>query len=130
MRQTAGRKQLAVCVTALAVFTAMYWAWPIWRALFPLDFDLDEAREAFNAAAVLNGRALYPDPQGLIANNYPPLSFYLVSALSTGAFDAIYAGRALSFVGIIATTLAIAICIRVLGGTRLAAVVAGLWFLA
>jgi hypothetical protein len=130
MRQTAGRQQLAVCVTALAVFTAIYCAWPIWRALFPLEIDLDEAREAFNAAAVLNGRALYPDPQGLIANNYPPLSLYLVSALSTGAFDAIYAGRALSLVGVIATTLAIAICIRVLGGTRLAAVVAGLWFLA
>src|SRR5258708_6785452 len=71
-----------------AVLTAMYAAWPLWRAVFPLEIDVDDIWNAFNADAAFGPRALYPHADALIANNYPPLSFYLIGFLSGPAFDA------------------------------------------
>jgi hypothetical protein len=121
---------LAASIILLGVLAAVYLLWPIWRALFPLEIDVDEAWNAYNADAVLSGRALYPDPSSLIANNYPPLSFYLVAALSQTGLDAVYVGRFLSLISVVTIALAVASCIRQLGGTRLAATVGSFWLLA
>jgi hypothetical protein len=118
----------AVGLGALAV---IYSVWPIWRALFMLELSPNEAWNAYHADHVLQGRPLYPAADDLITNNYPPLSFYLVAVLSRiSSVDPAYIGRALSLLGIAVTGLAIAACVRRLGGSRLAAGVAGLWFVA
>jgi len=117
-------------VAAMAMLAALYAAWPIWRALFPLEIDIDEPWNAYWADAVREGRPLYPHPGALIVNNYPPLSFYIIAALSAISFDAVYVGRALSLAAVAITGVAVAACIRQLGGARLAAAFGGFWFCA
>jgi hypothetical protein len=96
---------------------------------FPLEISRNEPWNAWHAEALLKGLPLYPDPQGLVANNYPPLSFYLISELSRGSVDAIYAGRLLSVIAIVVVCVAVAKCIRILGGSRLSALIGALWLL-
>ena len=125
-----GRLELALSIALLWILAIVYCAWPIWRMTFPLEIDGNEPWNAWHAHAAFKGLALYPDPQGLVANNYPPLSFYLVGALSSGSFDAIYVGRALSVIAIMVTCIAVTACIRLLGGTRISSIVGAVWLLA
>ena len=48
--------------------------------LIPARFSLDpnEGWNALQSVRALGGGPLYPAPNGLTGNNYPPLSFYLV----------------------------------------------------
>lgn len=122
--------RLIAAVILLAVLAAVYSAWPIWRALFLLEIDTDEPWNAYHADDVAHGRVLYPDPRALVANNYPPLSFYLIAALSRLGFDAVYVGRTLSLLAVAIGSLCVGLCVRELRGSRLSAVVASFWFLA
>ena len=117
-------------VAALAVLTAVYAAWPLWRALFPLEISVDEPWNAYHAERFLSGLPLYPDPDGLTANNYPPLSFMAVAALASLGMDTADAGRLLSLLAVGASGILIATCVRLFSGGRLGAAVAGLWFIA
>ncbi len=123
-------RRTAWSMALLAVLAAVYFAWPVWRALFPLEIDVDEPWNAYNAGRLLAGLPLYPDAQSLIANNYPPLSFVVVAGLSWLGLDPNDAGRLLSLVAVIVTALSIGGCVRLLGGGWSAAALAGLWFLA
>jgi hypothetical protein len=129
-----GRRTLSPALDAalvvLGLLTAIYLAWPIWRAVLPLAIDPNETWNAYHADDVLAGRNLYPDPAGLVINNYPPLSFYLISAISRFTFDPFYVGRMLSLVAILATAGAIFSIVRRLGGSRMAALLGALWFCA
>jgi hypothetical protein len=123
--------RVIAALASLGALAVIYSVWPIWRALFMLELSPNEAWNAYHADHVLAGRPLYPQPDSLITNNYPPLSFYFIAALSRlSSMDPAYVGRALSLLGIGITGLAIADCVRQLGGSRLAAGVAGLWFVA
>ena len=44
--------------------------------------DPNEGWNAYHALAATAGATLYPQPPDLMANNYPPLSFYLIGALT------------------------------------------------
>jgi hypothetical protein len=123
-------RPLLAALALLAAFGALYLAWPVWRAFFPLDIDRGEAWNAFHADSVVAGRPLYPAPSSLVTNNYPPLSFYLVAAIASATVDAVYVGRMLSIAATIASALAAAALLRQLGASRAAAALAGLWFLA
>jgi hypothetical protein len=123
------RPLLAVLIV-LAILGAVYLAWPVWRAFFPLEIDVNEPWNAFHADQLAAGRALYPAPDSLVTNNYPPLSFYLVAAVAALGFDALYVGRMLSILAILAIALAVMALVRQLAASRSAAALAGLWFLA
>ncbi len=114
----------------LGILAGVYCAWPIWRAGFPLEIDVNEAWNAYHADAASGSRPLYPDADALITNNYPPLSFYWVALVSKLGLDALYVGRALSILAVAAISASAAVCIRGLGASRISAVVGGLWFLA
>jgi len=121
---------LIAAFAVLAVLCAVYFAWPVWRAYFPLEIDTNEPWNAYHADAVASGQVLYPAATSLVGNNYPPLSFYLVAALAAGTFDALYVGRMLSIAATLAISLAVMVLVRQLAASRAAAVLAGLWFLA
>ena len=114
----------------LAILCAVYLAWPVWRASFPLEIDVDEPWNAYHADAVTAGQTLYPAPNSMVTNNYPPLSFYLIGAVASVGFDALYVGRMLSILATLAIAAAIMALVRQLGASRSAAGLAGLWFLA
>jgi hypothetical protein len=117
-----------LAVAALAVLAALFLVWPLWRAQLPLEIWGNEGWNAYNTDAAF-GR-LYPPPDGLTANNYPPLSFYLIGALARVFGDALYVGRVLSLLATLGLGVFAAAVARQLGAGRAAAALAGLWFVA
>lgn len=69
--------------------------------------DYNEGWNAFQAAAAMGKGALYPPASGFTANNYPPLSFYVVSFFSGLSGDLIVSGRIASLVSMIAVAMAV-----------------------
>ncbi len=121
-------RRSAAAVLALAMLCAFYSIWPLWRAFFPMEIDFNEPWNAFQADAALGVGPLYPEPTALTSNNYPPLSYYLIGLLSRMGFDAIYVGRALSILAIVAIAVCIGACIRRFNGSWPAAALGGVWF--
>jgi hypothetical protein len=117
-------------IWALAALAALFLVWPVWRAFLPLEIWGNEGWNAYHADAVLRGGTLYPPPDGLVANNYPPLSFYVVGALARLFGDPLYVGRALSILATFGIGVAAATVVRQFGGSRAASALAGLWFVA
>ena len=72
----------AALIWALALLAALFLVWPVWRAFLPLEIWGNEGWNAYHADTAMRGGSLYPPPDGLVANNYPPLSFYIVGALA------------------------------------------------
>src|SRR5438105_10224593 len=118
---------LTILLSTLAILTVVYLAWPLWLAFLPLEVDSNEAWAAHFADAFLSVRALYPDPDDLIGNNYPPLSYYLVSAISAiFGLDALFIGRLLALLATVSTGLAVRAVILQLGGTQIGGAVGAL----
>ena len=92
--------------------------------------DPNEGWNAYHALAATAGAALYPHPPDLMANNYPPLSFYLIGALTRLTGDAIVAGRLVSLAAFIAATVGLMALLRQLGADVLASLFSGLVFAA
>jgi hypothetical protein len=115
-----------IAKTRAAVWTffflaAVFLAWPVWRLGFEFEINRNEPWNAWFADAVLNGAPLYPGADELIANNYPPLSFYLVALASKLTHDTIIAGRLISLASTFVLALSAGLCVRALGGSRIAA---------
>ena len=55
--------------------------------------DPNEGWNGTHALAVMTGHGLYPPPQALMVNNYPPLSFYLIGGIARHGGDVIVTGR-------------------------------------
>lgn len=121
------RTFLLILLTLLAIF---YFAWPVWRAQWPMEIDRNEAWNAFQVDRLRAGLALYPDSESLIANNYPPLSFILIAWLSKLGTDPIFVGRALSLVATLAVALGIGTIVRLLSCGWAAALLGSAWYLA
>ena len=74
--------------------------------------DPNEGWNAAHALSLLAKDALYPPPGSLMVNNYPPLSFYAVAALTRTTGDAIVAGRLLSLLSFLSVCACIALICR------------------
>jgi hypothetical protein len=73
--------------------------------------DPNEGWNAAHALAVLAGHGLYPPPQSLMVNNYPPLSFYLIAGIARHGGDAIIMGRWLALLAFLASGACIALAL-------------------
>jgi len=71
---------------------------------------------------------LYPSADQLITNNYPPLSFYIVGLVGRVVGDPVLAGRLVSLVAVVAIATAIALSVRRLGGSGVAARISAAFF--
>lgn len=100
---------LGLLVT-IALLAGRIWWLPVKASLDP-----NEGWNAFHALEAMRGIGLYPSPDALTGNNYPPLSFYLVGALGELLGDQIVAGRIVSLVAIAGIACLIPACIRRLG---------------
>jgi hypothetical protein len=130
-RLTAQHARLTlILIWSIAVLAALFLVWPVWRAFLPLEVWGNEGWNAYHADAAMRGTGLYPPPDGLVANNYPPLSYFLIGWLGRLFGDPLYVGRALSLLATLAIGVAAGASIRRLGGTRAAALLGGFWFVA
>ena len=117
-------------IWSLAVLAALFLVWPVWRAFLPLEVWGNEGWNAYHADSAMRGSGLYPPADGLVANNYPPLSYYLLGWLGRLFGDPLYVGRALSILGTLGIGVSAAVIVRQLGGSRAAQLIAGFWFVA
>jgi hypothetical protein len=90
--------------------------------------DPNEGWNAYHALAAMTGAPLYP--RGLMVNNYPPLSFYIVGLLGRGLGDNIVAGRLVSLLSLLAIGMGLTSVLRQIGGRVLDGIFAGLLFTA
>lgn len=120
----------AIYLTAFAVVAIYFLIWPAWRAQFPLEIWPTESWSAYFDVAAAYGRTIYPPQDQLVANNYPPLSFYVMGALARIFGDPIAIGRVLSFVALVALAVEIALAVVALGGAAAWGAIGGLWFVA
>lgn len=120
-----------VYVVCLGLAAGYFLAWPIWRAQFFVEIWFTESWNAYWQDAAAEWRPIYPAPDSLIGNNYPPLSFYVVGILGQLLHvDNLYVGRWLSLASLGVLAIEVAAIVRLLTGGRLGAVVAALWYVA
>jgi hypothetical protein len=100
------------------------------RLPLAIPFDYNEGWNAYQALRAIGGQTLYPPPGDLTANNYPPLSFYLVGWAGTILGDHIVIGRAIALISLLVVACNIGLLVRTLCGTSRAAVFGALLFLA
>ena len=91
--------------------------------------NYNEGWNAYWAQAVLDGKPLYPAWDEPRVNNYPPLSFYVVAALSLATRDVIVSGRLISLAGILVTAFNVGAISAALTRSKSSALVAALFFL-
>jgi hypothetical protein len=121
-----GEAALAILLLAvLPLFVRNLLAIPV---LAPL--DPNEGWNAAHTLALMAGQALYPPPQSLMVNNYPPLSFYLMAALTRHGHDVIVMGRWLSMLAFVATGACIGLALRSMRCHWTAAAFGALFFMA
>jgi hypothetical protein len=101
---------------------ALLCAAALWRVLavmgLHVPLDPNEGWNAYHAASAMGAGALYPGPQSFMVNNYPPLSFYLVGALSQLLGDNVVAGRIVSLLAFDAVGLGLYAVGRRMGCSR------------
>lgn len=120
-----------ILIWSIAFLAALFLVWPVWRAFFPMEIWGNEGWNAYHADAAMRGAAqLYPPSDGLIANNYPPLSYYVMGWLGLLFGDPLYVGRAVSILSTLAIGVAAAAVVRQFAGSIVGAMLAGFWFVA
>jgi hypothetical protein len=120
----------SVYVTILAVLTAYFLIWPIWRAQFLVEIWFTEAWNAYYQNAAAAGARLYPTADQLLVNNYPPLSFYAIGYLGKLFGSSLFAGRALSIAAVLGVGVEVYLAVRMLAGSAVGGLVGALWYVA
>jgi hypothetical protein len=125
-------KYRALAYLTLLSLTATYFlAWPVWRAQFLIEIWPTEGWNSYFQDAAAGGLPLYPAADGLVGNNYPPLSFYAIGLLGNAlGIDHLFVGRAVSVVTLLAVAIEIFLSVRVLVGGRAGGAIGALWYLA
>ncbi|MET4297036.1 hypothetical protein ABIB06_007822 [Bradyrhizobium sp. LB8.2] len=120
-----------IYVALFALAAAYFVAWPIWRAQFLIEIWPTESWNAYWQDAAAAWLPLYPAPESLAANNYPPLSFYAIGMVGKLlGVDNLFVGRALSLISLIALSVEVFISVRILTVGKVGAAVAALWYVA
>jgi hypothetical protein len=114
----------------LYVIATWSFVWPVYRAFLNVEIENNEGWNAYFADAAMGRMPLYPSADQLITNNYPPLSFYIVGLVGRLVGDPVLAGRLLSLVAVVAIATAIALSVRRLGGSGMAARISAAFFVA
>jgi hypothetical protein len=123
-------RYLSVIEWVFYVIAMWSFAWPVYRAFLNIEIENNEGWNAYFADAAMGRMPLYPSSGQLITNNYPPLSFYIVGLAGRFIGDPVLAGRLLSLVAVVAIAMAIALCVRRLGGSGVAARISAAFFVA
>jgi hypothetical protein len=117
-------------VAALGFVDAVLLAFPIRQLPLRVVGMFNEGWNAFAAERALGPGPLYPEASSLLANNYPPLSFFLVGGVGRLVGDQVVAGRAVALVSLAVVAWAVQALVRRATGSRLLGAVGALLLLA
>jgi hypothetical protein len=121
-------KPLHVWLCAIfALLTALV---PVVRACYRVELNYNEGWNVYNAAFVVQHRTLYPVRYDWVLTDYPMLSFEVVAALHRVTHEYLFTSRALSLLGLLASSVLVGAIVRRLGGSRQSALLAGCFCLA
>ncbi|CAA7620430.1 hypothetical protein [Magnetospirillum sp. SS-4] len=119
MIRDADDRSYRVAVLCLFILAVALMAYPALRIAWIAEIDNTEGWNAYHQARAIAGQSLYKAGSPYFFNNYPPLSFYMVGALSVPLGDVILAGRLASLAAVIALCLGVAGIVRSAGASRL-----------
>ena len=111
------------------VLAALVLWWPLNALFVHIPLSYNEGWNAFHALRLRTGGPLYPPVSPSVFINYPPLSFYIVSALGGVIGDDIIAGRLVALAALLITALNVGLAARRLGAPTEIAIAAVLAFL-
>ena len=118
-------RQLAVVAGMFLLFlmSSRVWWLPVHAPL-----NVNEGWNATPAVRAVGEGTLYPSAAALTANNYPPLSFYVVGFFGRVVGDNVVAGRILALFAQFSTGVAVCLIVgRLVNGTR-SVVISGMLF--
>ena len=101
-----------------------------YRSTLFIPINYNEGWNAYHAAAAAAGGRLYYPAAALVTNNYPPLSFLIVGALTNIISDAVFAGRLVVWIGFLGVAVLINAILRRLGNDPVASAFGAMLFLA
>lgn len=124
-----GRLEWTLLAIVLVEFIELV-AIPLCAIPMHVSRNYNEGWNAYFAEAAMNGGALYPSPDSMMTNNYPPLGFYIVGAVGRIIGDNIVAGRLVAVLALAVIAFNVSRLCRWLGADRrLAALAAGVCLL-
>jgi hypothetical protein len=97
------------------VLAALVLWWPLQALFVHIPLSYNEGWNAFHALRLRTGGQLYPPVSPAIFINYPPLSFYIVSALGGLIGDDIIAGRLIALAALLIAAFNAGLAARRLG---------------
>ena len=118
-----------IALTLCALVTALAAAGPLSAIFDRSSIDYGEGWNAYWAAAAMGAGPLYAKSHVLIANNYPPLSFYLDGLLGRLIGDNVVAGRLVATASVLVVAMLIAVIVRRMGAPWRWGVAAAILFL-
>jgi 4-amino-4-deoxy-L-arabinose transferase-like glycosyltransferase len=104
-------------VVLLCVVTVLLLLQPLIELPQRISNDYNEGWNAYHADRALGGKILYPQYTDLIANNYPPVSFYLVGSIGRMIGDNIIAGRLVALLSLVGVAVSVAVIVHLIGGS-------------
>lgn len=99
----------------LALVLALF---PLIRAFWDFEIDFNEGWNGYFQLRAMAGQPLYSGYPPTFANNYPPLSFYLVGTVGRVIGDPVLAGRLVSLGALAAIAWASGSIVRAAGGGK------------
>jgi hypothetical protein len=120
----------AIIVLCFCVITMAWFPLLNIRALPSNNYN--EGWNAYRQWMTVEGQPLYGGPPTLWTTNYPFLSFHIIGLLGAAKGNMVLAGRIVCFVSLIATAVLVGGIVRLVAGSRIGALYAGLslfsWF--
>lgn len=128
----AARLLSSVALVLFAAYAAAYVGRVNGLLLYPFDLDQGEGYDVNSGWLLLNGLGIYTSNEQwpYYSSNYPPVFSLLLTPLLALMGPTLAAGRLLSAIAAMLTAVLIAVAVRRERGTPLAAVIAGLLYLA
>ena len=118
MTRPLSERPLRIAVLGLLGLAAILALYPLIPSFFDFEIDFNEGWNGYFQLRAIAGQPLYSGYPPFFANNYPPLSFYLVGTLGALVGDPVLAGRLVSLAAVAAIALAGADIVRTAGGGK------------
>lgn len=114
----AAGKPIRAAVLGLLGLGLVLAVYPLIRSFWDFEIDFNEGWNGYFQLRAMAGQPLYSGYPPYFANNYPPLSFYVVGTLGSVIGDPVLAGRLVSLAAVAGIALACAAIVRAAGGGK------------
>jgi len=127
-RRARDSRAVMLMLAVLLVSTAIVLAALLYSSSLRYPLNYNEGWNAFWAHRAELGQPIYPPPDAMVFNNYPPLSFLLIGALGRLGIDVWIVGRIVAWLSFAGCAVLISAVLRTLGSAGPAAALGAVLF--